>query len=129
MTDAVNPTTLVGKKAPDFKVPGYYKGEFKDYSLSDFKGKWTLVLFYPLDFTFVCPTEVLSFSRSTPEFEELDCQVLGISVDSQFVHKAWVETDKAEGGLGGKLAADRLVARVGRCGALPKPTRRWIAGP
>ena len=103
MSDAVTPTTLVGNKAPDFKVQGFYKGEFKEFSLSQFKGKWVYLLFYPLDFTFVCPTEVLSFSDHAAEFTERDCQVLGISVDSQFVHKAWVETKLEEGGLGGNL--------------------------
>jgi peroxiredoxin (alkyl hydroperoxide reductase subunit C) len=104
MSDAnVSALRVVGKAAPDFEVQGYYDGQMKSFKLADYRGKWVCLLFYPLDFTFVCPTEVLSFSRSAPEFEELDCQVLGVSVDSQFVHKAWVETDKAEGGLGGKL--------------------------
>jgi peroxiredoxin (alkyl hydroperoxide reductase subunit C) len=104
MSDApVSPLRVVGKQAPEFELQGYYNGEMKSFKLSDYKGKWVCLLFYPLDFTFVCPTEVLSFSRSAPQFEELDCQVLGISVDSQFVHKAWVDSDKGEGGLGGTL--------------------------
>ncbi len=105
MTETVsNPTTLVGRKAPDFEVQGYFKGELKSFKLSDsYKGQWGYLLFYPLDFTFVCPTEVLSFSKMAPQFKEKKCQVLGISVDSQFTHKAWVETGKAEGGLGGSL--------------------------
>ncbi|MHC4945309.1 MAG: peroxiredoxin [Planctomycetota bacterium] len=93
----------VGKPAPDFELEGYFKGEFKNYKLSDFKGKWVLVLFYPLDFTFVCPTEVLSFSKSASEFSERECQVLGVSVDSKFVHKAWVDSKHEDGGLGGDL--------------------------
>ena len=96
--------TIVGKTAPDFAVQGYFNGELKNFKLSDYRGKWTVLLFYPLDFTFVCPTEVLSYSDKAAEFTERNAQLLGISVDSQFVHKAWVETGKAEGGLGGKLS-------------------------
>jgi peroxiredoxin (alkyl hydroperoxide reductase subunit C) len=94
---------IVGKAAPEFELEGYFKGEFKNYKLSDFKGKWLLLLFYPLDFTFVCPTEVLSFSKGAAEFSERDCQVLGVSVDSKFSHKAWVEAKHEDGGLGGDL--------------------------
>jgi peroxiredoxin (alkyl hydroperoxide reductase subunit C) len=103
MSEQINRAPVVGGQAPDFQLEGYYKGEIKTFKLSDFKGKWVYLLFYPLDFTFVCPTEVLSFSKMAPEFGEKNCQVLGISVDSQFVHKAWVETKKEEGGLGGSL--------------------------
>ena len=113
MSDIINDYTLgmeppsrvvVGDTAPDFAVQGFFKGEFKEFKLSDYKGKWVYLLFYPLDFTFVCPTEVLSFSEHVPQFEERECQVLGVSVDSQFVHKAWVETKHEEGGLGGDLS-------------------------
>jgi len=95
--------TLVGKPAPDFSVGGYYKGKFEEYTLKSFNGKWIYLLFYPLDYTFVCPTEVLSFSKHAPEFSERGCQVLGVSVDSKFVHKSWVESKTEEGGLGGAL--------------------------
>jgi peroxiredoxin (alkyl hydroperoxide reductase subunit C) len=96
--------TIVGKKAPDFDVSGYFKGELKTFKLSDYKGKWVyLLFFYPLDFTFVCPTEVLSFSKHAPEFEKRGCQILGFSVDSQFTHKAWVDSKAEDGGLGGSL--------------------------
>ena len=94
---------VVGGVAPDFRVKGYYDHEVRHFSLSDYKGKWVYLLFYPLDFTFVCPTEVLSFSDKVPEFEKLNCQVLGVSVDSHHTHRAWVETEKAQGGLGGSL--------------------------
>jgi peroxiredoxin (alkyl hydroperoxide reductase subunit C) len=96
--------TLVGKPAPDFSVDGYYKGKFENYTLKSFNGKWIYLLFYPLDYTFVCPTEVLSFSKQAAEFSARQCQVLGVSVDSKFVHKAWVESKAEEGGLGGSLA-------------------------
>jgi len=104
MTDTPqHPVPVVGKPAPDFELQGYFKGEMRAFTLADFRGKWVCLLFYPLDFTFVCPTEVLGYSKMAEEFESRNCQVLGISVDSQFVHKAWVETGFEGGGLGGSL--------------------------
>jgi peroxiredoxin (alkyl hydroperoxide reductase subunit C) len=94
---------LVSKSAPDFELEGYFKGQFKRYKLSDYRGRWVILLFYPLDFTFVCPTEVLAFSEAANELQKLNCQILGISVDSHFVHKAWVDTKREDGGLGGSL--------------------------
>ena len=93
----------VNHPAPDFELEGYFKGDFKKYRLSDNRGKWVILLFYPLDFTFVCPTEVLNFSASADQLNKLNCQIFGISVDSPFVHKAWVDTKREEGGLGGSL--------------------------
>ena len=95
--------SLVGKTAPDFTMEGYLAGEFHSVTLSEMRGSWVLLLFYPLDFTFVCPTEVLAFSDDIQEFRSRGCEVLGISVDSTFTHKAWVEADRAAGGLGGTL--------------------------
>ncbi len=66
-------------------------GSFKDIKLSDYKGKWTVVFFYPLDFTFVCPTEIKSFNQHYEEFKKLGAEVLGVSTDSVYSHKAWVE--------------------------------------
>ena len=94
---------LVGNPAPNFELEGYFKGQFVKYKLSEYRGKWVILLFYPLDFTFVCPTEVLNFSASAEKFTKLNCQVFGISVDSMYVHKAWVDTKREEGGLGGDL--------------------------
>jgi len=94
---------FVSDRAPDFELEGYFKGEFKKYKLSEYKGKWVILLFYPLDFTFVCPTEVLNFSAAAGQFGKLNCQIFGISVDSAFVHKAWVDTKREDGGLGGDL--------------------------
>jgi peroxiredoxin (alkyl hydroperoxide reductase subunit C) len=94
---------LVGKRAPKFELQGFFEGKLRSFKLSDYKGRWVYLLFYPLDFTFVCPTEVLSFSKHADEFHERKCQILGISVDSQFTHKAWVEAKLEEGGLGGDL--------------------------
>jgi peroxiredoxin (alkyl hydroperoxide reductase subunit C) len=84
--------SFVGNLAPDFELEGYFNGQFSKYKLSSHRGKWVILLFYPLDFTFVCPTEVLTFSASAEKFASLNCQIFGISVDSIYVHKAWVET-------------------------------------
>jgi alkyl hydroperoxide reductase subunit AhpC len=94
---------LVSNPAPDFELEGYFKGQFDKYKLSDYRGKWVILLFYPLDFTFVCPTEVLKFSAAAEQFIKLNCQIFGISVDSGYVHKAWVDTKREDGGLGGSL--------------------------
>jgi peroxiredoxin (alkyl hydroperoxide reductase subunit C) len=95
--------SLVGRPAPDFELEGYFNGQFSRYKLSDYRKKWALLLFYPLDFTFVCPTEVLNFSAAAERFSGLNCQIFGISVDSVYVHKAWVDTKREDGGLGGSL--------------------------
>jgi len=101
---------LVSKPAPDFELEGYFNGSFGKYKLSDYRGKWVILLFYPLDFTFVCPTEVLNFSDAADELAQLNCQIFGISVDSQYVHKAWVDTKREDGGLGGARREPQLPA-------------------
>ncbi len=95
--------SLVGRPAPDFELEGYFNGQFNKYKLFDFRKKWVILLFYPLDFTFVCPTEVLNFSAAAEKFNKLNCEIFGISVDSVYVHKAWVDTKREDGGLGGSL--------------------------
>jgi len=91
----------VGQKAPDFKAAAVLENnQFKDVSLADYKGKYTLLFFYPLDFTFVCPTEIIAFSEATAEFQKRNVQVLGVSIDSKFSHLAWKNTPRAQGGLG-----------------------------
>ena len=94
---------LVGKEAPDFTADAVVNGtEFKQIKLSDFKGKKYVVLFfYPLDFTFVCPTELHAFQAKLEEFNSLDTEVIGVSVDSKFSHFAWLNTDKNQGGIKG----------------------------
>ena len=92
--------TLVQKDAPDFKAQALVGKSFKEISLADYKGKWVALFFYPLDFTFVCPTEITAFSDHHESFKKLGCEVLGCSVDSQFSHLAWVNTPRKEGGLG-----------------------------
>ena len=83
----------VGEKAPEFTTDAYVNGEFKKVSLADYKGKWVVLFFYPLDFTFVCPTEIKGFAAKTAEFEKLNCQVLACSTDSVHSHKAWFQRD------------------------------------
>jgi len=91
----------IGKKAPDFECVALLPNkEFGTLKLSDYNGKWLVLFFYPLDFTFVCPTEIISFSDYSESFKKLNCEVVGASVDSHFVHLAWVETDRKKGGLG-----------------------------
>lgn len=82
----------IGKPAPDFKATAVVDGAFKEVKLSDYKGKYVVLFFYPLDFTFVCPTEIIAFSNRAEDFRKLGCEVLGVSVDSQFTHLAWINT-------------------------------------
>lgn len=86
----------VGTPAPEFKAKAYIAGEFKDVSLKDFKGKWVCLYFYPLDFTFVCPTEIRAFAEKEAQFKEAGCQIVACSTDSEFSHKAWFERDLKE---------------------------------
>lgn len=83
----------IGQKAPDFKAPAYVDGRFVDVSLSDYAGKWLVVLFYPGDFTFVCATEVSAAAENYEAFEALGVEVVTISVDSPYVHKAWMQQE------------------------------------
>ncbi|CAF0908068.1 unnamed protein product [Didymodactylos carnosus] len=90
----------IGKPAPDFKANSVVDGQFKDVQLKDYKGKYLVLFFYPLDFTFVCPTEIISFSDRIEEFRQLNCEVVACSTDSHFSHLAWVNTSRKQGGLG-----------------------------
>lgn len=90
----------IGKPAPPFQATAVMDGAFKEVKLCDYKGKYLVLFFYPLDFTFVCPTEIIAFSERAEDFRKLGCEVLGVSVDSQFTHLAWINTPRKEGGLG-----------------------------
>lgn len=81
----------IGQDAPGFTMKGVVGGTFKEVSLDEYKGKWVVLFFYPLDFTFVCPTEITEFSKCDREFKELNAQVLGVSVDSVYSHEAWLK--------------------------------------
>ncbi|HUR62922.1 MAG TPA: peroxiredoxin [Candidatus Thermoplasmatota archaeon] len=95
---------LVGKPAPDFTAKAVVGSGFVDYTFSSNwagkNAKHTLLFFYPLDFTFVCPTEIIAFSDRIEEFRQRGVNVVGVSVDSEYSHLAWKETPRADGGLG-----------------------------
>jgi len=115
---------LVGKKAPNFKAKTVFGSDVKDVELSQLEGKYVLLFFYPLDFTFVCPTELHAFQEELSAFRERNVEVLGCSVDSHFSHAAWLQTPKNKGGiegvkygiisdLGGKIASQYDVLSSG----------------
>lgn len=91
----------VQHKAPAFSGTAVDNGQFKKIQLEDFKGKYLVLFFYPLDFTFVCPTEIIAFSDRIADFEKLNTAVVGVSTDSHFSHLAWINTPRKQGGLGG----------------------------
>ena len=94
--------SLIQKTAPDFTADAVMpNGEFSKISLSSFQDKkYVALFFYPLDFTFVCPSEIISFSNKSKEFESRNVQILGVSVDSKFSHHAWRKTPVEQGGIG-----------------------------
>lgn len=96
-------TRLVGLPAPDFEMESTKDLENLDVPvrLSDYRGKWLVLFFYPLDFTFVCPTEITALSDRYEEFQELGADILGVSVDSKFSHRAWINTPRDENGIAG----------------------------
>ena len=90
----------VGQQAPDFTATAVVDQEFKEITLSQYRGKYVVLFFYPLDFTFVCPTEITAFSDRYADFSSKNTEVLGVSVDSQFSHLAWIQSPRNQGGLG-----------------------------
>ena len=100
MTDTRDGCLRVGQMAPDFSATAVVDQDFRIVKLSEYRGKYVVLFFYPLDFTFVCPTEIAAFSDRYSEFEALNAEILGISVDSEFAHLAWIQTDRKMGGVG-----------------------------
>jgi peroxiredoxin 2/4 len=94
--------TLVTKEAPDFTATAVMPdNSFKDnFKLSDYRGKYVVLFFYPLDFTFVCPSEIIAFDAALEKFQKKNTQIIGVSVDSHFTHWAWKNTPRKEGGIG-----------------------------
>jgi len=93
--------TLVTKEAPDFRAQAVMPdNSFHELSLASYRGRYVLLFFYPLDFTFVCPSEILAFDKKLVEFRKRECEVLGVSVDSHFTHLAWKNTPLNSGGIG-----------------------------
>ena len=91
---------MISKPAPPFSGTAVLNGEFTELKLSDYLGKYLVFFFYPLDFTFVCPTEILAFNDRVQEFRNIGAEVVACSVDSHFTHLAWMSTPRTEGGLG-----------------------------
>lgn len=91
---------IIGNPAPQFSGEAAKDGEIVNISLDDYAGKWLVLFFYPLDFTFVCPTELVAFSDKTADFNALGAEVLGVSVDSVHTHLAWMRTPRSEAGVG-----------------------------
>ncbi|MBI5346842.1 MAG: redoxin domain-containing protein [Chlamydiae bacterium] len=110
--------SLIGKKAPEFKTKAVVKDKIEEnFSLENFIGKYVIFFFYPLDFTFVCPTELHAFEEKIEEFKKRNCVVVGCSIDSVFSHLAWLNTSKKEGGIKGityPIVSD-ITKEISRC--------------
>lgn len=139
---------MVGQQAPDFSVPAYDRTQdgndkqFTHVSLSDFRGKWVCLYFYPLDFTFVCPTEIVAFNKAVDDFDDRDCVVLTASTDSVYSHKGWcdshddlksmrhlmlADTNHSLSKAYGVLKGEAGIAYRGVFLIDPQGTMRWIA--
>jgi alkyl hydroperoxide reductase subunit AhpC len=91
---------FIGKPAPDFRASALIDGDFKEVSLADYRGKYVVFFFYPNDFTFVCPTELVAFSDRSDEFKQIGTVLLAVSTSSVFTHLAWTQQERKVGGLG-----------------------------
>jgi peroxiredoxin 2/4 len=100
-TASATERAMVGQPAPDFEMPSTKNIEKlnENVKLSDYKGKWLVLLFYPLDFTFVCPTELTTFSDRYADFEGINAEIVGVSTDSVYSHRAWLRTPRDKGGV------------------------------
>ena len=105
--------SLINKKVSDFTVQAYHNGEFKEVTLESMKGHWSVVVFYPADFTFVCPTELgeladnyAKFKDKYEQFKEIGCEVYSVSTDTHFVHKAWADASETIGKIQYPMLAD-----------------------
>jgi len=94
-------SVLIGKEAPNFKSKCVFTNEIKEIELTQYRGQYVVLFFYPLDFTFVCPTELHAFQERLEEFQKNECVILGCSVDSHFSHLAWLDLPKEKGGIQG----------------------------
>ena len=92
---------LVTKEAPDFTADAVFPGGTMDsFSLSSWKGKYVILLFYPMDFSYVCPSEIIAFNKRTEDFQKRHCKIAAISTDTEFTHQAWISADLKNGGIG-----------------------------
>ncbi|XP_038305578.1 peroxiredoxin-4 isoform X7 [Canis lupus familiaris] len=99
-SEELTDNVMVSKPAPYWEGTAVINGEFKELKLTDYRGKYLVFFFYPLDFTFVCPTEIIAFGDRIEEFKSINTEVVACSVDSQFTHLAWINTPRRQGGLG-----------------------------
>ncbi|KAG7087272.1 hypothetical protein E1B28_013251 [Marasmius oreades] len=102
---------LIQRPAPAFKAEAVVEDLFQEVSLCDYLGRWVVLFFYPMDFTFVCPTEILAFNDALEQFNKLDTVVIGVSTDSKYSHFAWASQPRKEGGLGPKLKLPLIADR------------------
>ncbi len=98
--------SMINKQVEDFKVQAYHNGEFKEVTLEDVKGKWSVFFFYPADFSFVCPTELADIQDHYDTFKEMNCEVYSVSTDTHFVHKAWADATDTIGRIQYPMLAD-----------------------
>lgn len=116
---------VLQKPAPPFKGTAVVNGQFKEICLNDYKDKYLVLFFYPLDFTFVCPTEIIAFSDRIEDFNKINTAVVGCSTDSQYSHLAWINTPRKQGGLGEMkipLLADKSMSIAKAYGVLDEET-------
>lgn len=100
--------TIINAQVPEFKVQAFQKGEFKTVSNEDIKGKWAIFFFYPADFTFVCPTELVDLAGKYEELKKMGVEVFSVSCDTHFVHKAWYDTSDSIKKINYTMLADPL---------------------
>ena len=100
--------TIINAQAPEFKVQAFQNGEFKTVSSDDIKGKWAIFFFYPADFTFVCPTELVDLAGKYEELKKMGVEVFSVSCDTHFVHKAWFDTSDSSKKINYTMLADPL---------------------
>ncbi|MBI9073049.1 MAG: redoxin domain-containing protein [Melioribacteraceae bacterium] len=96
----------IGQTVPELKVQAFHNEEIKDLNFADYKGQWLVVVFYPADFTFICPTELEELAEMYPQFQEIGAEVLSVSTDTVFVHKAWHDTSEAIKKINFPMVAD-----------------------
>ncbi|MCC8072483.1 MAG: peroxiredoxin [Bacteroidales bacterium] len=114
--------TIINTKVPDFSVNAFVDGEFKTISNKDLAGKWTILFFYPADFTFVCPTELVDMADHYDQFKALGAEVYSVSTDSEFTHKAWHDTSDSIKKVKFPMLADKTGALSEALGVLNPAT-------
>jgi alkyl hydroperoxide reductase subunit AhpC len=119
---------MIGIRAPDFEAMAYKDNNFAKVRLADYKGKWVVLFFYPADFTFVCPTELEGFAKDYAEFKSKNAEVISVSCDTEYVHKAWIEADPRLKGIKYPMVADRKGEIAAKYGVLNASTGNALRG-